>query len=214
MVIAIAEDMKKLTEDIIASHDVRVKTLRNLAADTNGTLADARKTIGTFTADRKKMAVEQAKELAGFAGSLSKDVQGMLKEAQKMVKEFHKNNKQMSREQAEKLLDFVNNLTSEVGSMLDDFHKGRRDMAKELHNRLWMEIKDIQKQVGSILDDADKFVGECRSQMAQARKSWKDMDDVLTRLEKGRSATPTTVKQAMSHNLGKKKVSKKSKSRK
>lgn len=178
MVMAIAEDMKRLAENIMISSDVRLKTVGDLVAET-------RKTLNGFAADRKKMAAEQAKDLADFTNGLSKNVDNLLKKAQQMIAEFHKTNRQMSKEQAKELAAFVNDLTSDVRSMLSGFERHRSEMSKELKDRLAKEIKDIQTQVEKILDDADKFIGECSSDMAEARKAWKDMS---TRLAKARKA--------------------------
>jgi methyl-accepting chemotaxis protein len=175
---AIAEDMKRLTENIMISSDVRLKAVGELVADTHRTLKG-------FTADRKKMAAEQAKDLASFTNGLSKNVDNLLKKAQQMIAEFHKTNKQMSREQAKELAAFVNDLTGDVRSMLSGFEKHRSEMSKETKDRLAKEIRDIQTQVEKILGDADKFIGEFSSDMAQARKAWKDMS---TRLAKARKA--------------------------
>jgi hypothetical protein len=46
-----AKDMKKLTENIIISNDVRVKAMGDLVADTHETLKG-------FSMDRKKMGVQ------------------------------------------------------------------------------------------------------------------------------------------------------------
>ena len=178
MGIAIAEDMKKLTENIIISNDVRLRAVGELVSETH-------KTLKGFAGDRKKMAVEQAKDLANFVNGLSRNVQSLLKEAQNMVSEFRKNNKQMGKEQAKSLSDFVNKLTDEVGSMLVSFEKDHTRMSKELKSKLAREIKDIQTQVERILDEADKLVGEYSSDMAQARKSWKAMCGTLAKARKG-----------------------------
>lgn len=175
---AIAEDMKRLTENIMISSDVRLKAVGELVADTHRTLKG-------FTADRKKMAAEQAKDLASFTNGLSKNVDNLLKKAQQMIAEFHKTNKQMSREQAKELAAFVNDLTGDVRSMLSGFERHCSEMSKETKDRLAKEIRDIQTQVEKILGDADKFIGEFSSDMAQARKAWKDMS---TRLAKARKA--------------------------
>ena len=178
MVMAIAEDMKRLTENIMISSDVRLKAVGELVADTH-------KTLKGFAADRKKMAAEQAKDLASFTNGLSKNVDNLLKKAQQMIAEFHKTNRQMSKEQANELAAFVNDLTRDMRSMLSGFERHRSEMSKELKEKLAREIKDIQEQVEKILGDADKFVGECSSDMAQARKAWKDM---TARLSKARKA--------------------------
>jgi uncharacterized protein YicC (UPF0701 family) len=213
MVMAIAEDMKKLTENIIISNDVRLKAVGELVADTH-------KTLKGFAADRKKMGQQQAKDLADFVNRLSKNVQSLKKMAQNMVKEFQKNHQQMSKEQAKNLSDFVKNLANDVGSMLSSFEKDRGKMSRELKNRLAKEIKDIQTQVEKILNDADKLIGEYSSDMAKARKAWKDMSAALAKARKAGFVMPevkagdkvTTVGQAISK--GKKKAVKKSRSNK
>jgi len=213
MAIAIAEDMKKLTENIIISNDVRLKAVGELVADTH-------KTLKGFSMDRKKMAAQQSKDLAGFINGLSKDVQGMLKNARNMIQQFHKDNTQMSREQAKNLADFVNDLVTGVGSMLDGFQKDHKHMSKELKAKLAREIKDIETEVERILGDADKLVGEFNTDMTQAKKAWKGMSatlaklrksGVMPRIEAGKKVT--TVKQATRKAQGKKKTSTKSKSR-
>jgi light-regulated signal transduction histidine kinase (bacteriophytochrome) len=215
MVMAIAEDMKKLTEDIIISNDVRLKAVGGLVADTH-------KTLNRFSMDRKKMAAQQSKDLAGFVNGLSKDVQGMLKSARNMVQQFHKENMQISKEQAENLADFVNNLTDGVGSMLDSFQKDRNHMSKEMKDKLTREIKDIQAEVERILGEADKLVGEFGAGMAQAKKAWKSMSAALTRARKAGFIMPeiaagqrvSTAKHAARKAQGRKKTASKSKHRK
>jgi superfamily I DNA/RNA helicase len=177
MVMAIAEDMKKLTENIIASSDVRLKAV-------GGIVADTRDLVEGFTRDRGKMAKEQARDLAGFVSGLSKDVQSSLKNAQDMLNEFHKSNSQMGREQAKNLSDFVHNLTGEVGSMLHCFEKERSKMSNELMDKLAKEVKDIQSQVERILDEADRLVGGFNADMARAKKSWRDMSAAIAKARK------------------------------
>jgi len=215
MVMAIAEDMKKLTENIIISNDVRLKAVGQLVADTH-------ETLNGFSTDRKKMAAQQAKDLADFMNGLSKNVQGLLKGAQNMVQQFHKDNVQMSKEQAKNLADFVNNLVTDVGSMLDRFQKDHAHMSKEMKAKLTREIKDIQTEVERILGDADKLMGEFSDGMAGAKKAWQSMSAVLARSRKAGFPMPgidagkkvTTVKQATRKAQGKKKTSPKSEGKK
>jgi light-regulated signal transduction histidine kinase (bacteriophytochrome) len=215
MVMAIAEDMKKLTENIIISNDVRLKAVGGLVADTH-------ETLNRFSIDRKKMATQQSKDLSDFVNGLSKDVQGMLKSARNMVQQFHKENMQISKEQAKNLADFVNGLVSSVGSMLDSFQKDHNHMSKEMKVKLTREIKDIQAEVERILGEADKLVGEFGAGMAQAKKAWENMSAALTRARKAGFMMPEidagekvrTVKQATRKTKaqGKRKSAQKSKS--
>jgi DNA-binding ferritin-like protein len=212
MVMAVAEDMKKLTENIIISNDVRLRAVGGLVADTH-------KTLNRFSMDRKKMAAQQSKDLADFMNGLSKDVQSLLKSARNMVQQFHKDNMQMSKEQAKNLADFVNSLADGVGSMLDSFQKDRNHMSKELRDKLAGEIKDIQTEVERIIGDADKLIGEFSADMAQAKKAWKSMSAALTRARKAGFIMPeiaagqrvSMAKHAARKAQGKKKTSPKSK---
>ena len=207
MVITIAEDMKQLTENILASSGVRLKAVGDLVTDTHKTLKD-------FTTDRKKMAGQQAKDLAGFVNGLAKDVQGLLKSAQGMVLQFHKNHGQMSKEQAKNLADYVNDLITGVGSMLDGFQENHAQMTKELKDKLSKEIKDIQTEVERILGEADELVGEFHSDMAGAKKAWKSMSATLAGPRKAGCMMPgvnfkkaSTVKRATSGKSQGKKIS-------
>ena len=208
----IATEMKRLSEDIIASYDMRVKAVGDLVKDTHRTLSG-------FAGDRRRMSAQQSKDLAGFTNGLSKSVQGLLKQAQNLLNEFHRDNRQMGKEVAKSLSDFVNELTRDVGSMLSSFEKEHAQMSKELKNRLAKEIKDIQTQVERILDEADKLMGEYSSDMAQAKKAWSGMAAAIARARKSGFAMPTveagkkvtTVKHATSPSQGKRKTARKSK---
>jgi light-regulated signal transduction histidine kinase (bacteriophytochrome) len=215
MVMTIAEDIKRLTENIIISNDVRLKTVGQVVTDTHRILRE-------FSGDRKKMAAQQAKDLANFMNGLSRNVQGLLKSARGMVQQFHKDNMQMSREQAKNLADFVSNLVTNVGSMVDRFRKDHNNMSKELRRKLAREIKDIQAEVERILSDADKLVGEFGADMAQAKRAWKSMSSALARARKAGFMMPeidagekvTTVKQATRKAQNRKKTAPKRKSSK
>jgi rubrerythrin len=231
MVMTIAEDMKKLTENIIISNDVRVKALGDL-------VADAHETLKGFSMDRKKMAAQQAKDLAGFADGLSKN-------GSNMIKGFQKDHQQMSKEQAKSLADFVKNMAADVSSMLHGFQKARNEMSEELKDRLAKEVKEIETYVANKLKEFNKdhadmseelkkelngyvmgivketrmFLKECGSNMAQARKAWQSMSATMAKARKAGFPMPeidagervTTVKQATRKAQGKKKTSPKSK---
>ena len=62
----IADDMKRITEGIMNSHDARAKGLGVLVAGTRRTLEASRKELQKFAADRKNMSKEQAGNLAQF----------------------------------------------------------------------------------------------------------------------------------------------------
>jgi len=194
---AIAEDMKRLTEDIIAANDVRLRAVGTLMTET-------RETLKGFSADRKKMATDQAKDLADFVDDLSRTVKGFLTG-------FRKNHEQMSKEQSKHLAGFVQGLAQDVTSMLSRFEKEREHMSKELRERLTEEITGIKAAVEQILN-------EQHSDMAEARQAWQNMSVAMSNARKAGFMAPAveaghkvcTAKQATRKTRGKKSTARKS----
>lgn len=174
----IAESMKSLTSEILASCDVRVRALGDIIADTDKITADVHKTIKVFALNRKKASIEQAEALSDYAKDLEKNVKGLLKE-------FGKNRKAMSEEQSKTLSDFVKNLSRDVSSMLDGFGKNRSKTFKALMDKLAKEISDISSAVKNIVDNTQTLIGGYRSDMAKAKMAWQGMESILAKSRKG-----------------------------
>ena len=156
----IADSMKNITEDIIASHDIRVGALGDLVADT-------RKTLKEFRLDRKKMSKEQASGLAAFMSGLTKSVDAMLKE-------FHKNHKNMSDEQAKDLARFMKDLTMSVGAMLGGFQEEIKVMADELKDSLAKGETERLKAFKGMLRDSRKGIEDIETYIANKLKEFSD----------------------------------------
>jgi len=77
----IADDIKTLGEDIVASYDTRVKAIGTLVKDTHSMLKG-------FHTEHKEMAAEQTKALADFMADLTKNVSSMIKGLQKEHKDM------------------------------------------------------------------------------------------------------------------------------
>jgi gas vesicle protein len=148
----IAESMRGTAENIIASYNARVRALGDLVADTQSTLKG-------FASDRKKMAKEQAENLAGFKNGVSESVGEMLKE-------FQESHSQMGKEQTKNLMHFITDLTNDVSSMVSGFQKDRGKMSKELKSRLAKEVKEIETYIGKKLKEFD----EVHTEMSEQQK--------------------------------------------
>ena len=107
---AMAHSMKNLAEQIITSHNVRVKALGDLALDTKKTLED-------FAEERHVMGRKQRKDLQDLRDGLSKSVEDMLTD-------FHKKHRKMGSEQAKDLSEFSHNLMANTKKMLDRVFEG------------------------------------------------------------------------------------------
>lgn len=206
---AIADDMKSITEDIITSYDLRVKAVGDLMADTHEILKNARATLKGVASERKEMSKEQASRLAAFASDLTRSVDTMLKE-------FHKNHKEMSDVQAKNLVNFVKDLTENVGLMLSNLQKDRSEMSADLKKRLKKTVKEIEsytknklkefsdahadmseelkkdlaKFTGDIQREVKKLLGEYAVDMKKAANAWQGMSNTLATARKGRAVIP------------------------
>lgn len=183
MATAVTEDMKRFTEEMIAANQERLRAVGALVTQTQQTLK-------RFRSDRGKMAANQAKDLAGFTGELSKSVQEIRRRAQSTIEEFDKAGRQMGKEQSRRLADYLQGLAEDVRSMLDQFDSQRDEMSKELTERLEREIGDIKGAVDHIVKDTTSFINEQHTGMAQARQAWRNMTTACHRARRTGFATP------------------------
>lgn len=159
----IADDMKRITEDIITSYDVRVKALDDLVADTQ-------KTLERFASDRKKMSEEQLKALSAFVSDLTRSVGDLLGE----LKNARVN---MSAELRAKLEKEVKDLKNYTKNKLNEFSAEHADMSKELRESLSSYVNEINKGV-------KKLLNEYSSDMKKAKAAWKGMSKTLKKARK------------------------------
>lgn len=153
---AISEDMKKIAENIASSYDVRVKALGELVSDTHRTLKG-------FANDRKK--------LADFVNELTDEVGSMLSS-------FEKQRNEMSKELKDKLAKEISEIEHYVANKLKEFNNAHADMSEELR-------KDLAKYVEGIVSETRKLLREYGSDMAQARKVWRQLCATMAKARKG-----------------------------
>ena len=110
----IADGIKSITEDIIASHDSRVK-------ETRGRVRDVQKTLHNFATDRKNMGAGQAKALADYVETLKSDVTDLRKGFQKDLAAMAAGIREtLARGEADRMKDFK--------AMLGNIQKGIKDI--------------------------------------------------------------------------------------
>jgi len=133
----VANSMRNLTEQMLASYNVRVKALGDLVSDT-------RKTLEDFAEERKNMGHGQSKHLFDFANALSANVDDMLKG-------YHKNRKTMSDKQTRYLEGFTSDLVKNTTNTLNRLLKGRRQMSNEQEKNLTGFTASLTRNVKAIL---------------------------------------------------------------
>ena len=161
----IAENMKNITENIIASKDVRMKAAGNLIADIQSMLEGS-------SSSRKKTSRNQKEALNIFMDTLSGKVKNLLKD-------FQKNRKHMGDAQAKNLAAFVRNLDKEVNTLLDSHRKEREGKFDDLKNKLTGEIDDIKIDVKKIINEANNLMSEYKDDIGKAHDIWQDMSASL-----------------------------------
>jgi hypothetical protein len=103
----IVMDMKKLSEDIISSYDMRVKTISDLVSTTHRMMRDIRadhqKMIDNLGGSLDKWETERAKDYKAMMGDIRKAVKEIptrpgeiQKEVHELLQEFHNRSKEMS----------------------------------------------------------------------------------------------------------------------
>ena len=111
----VADDIKKLGEDIVASYDLRVKEIRKLAKDTQNTLKG-------FQGEQKKMAAELRRTLEQGEAERNKTVADLLEK-------FAKDHEDMAAELRKTLKEGEVVRLKEVLNLLQEFKTEREKMA-------------------------------------------------------------------------------------
>ena len=173
----IADSMKGITENIVASYDVRVKALKDLVVDT-------RKTIKGFAADRKEMSEEQAKNLADFVNALTKNVGTMLKGFQTSHKEMSETlSESLEKGETDRLKDFkammgniqkgIKDIEAYVAKKLKEFDKAHADMSVELKKELAKYANDMVEATKKLISDIQKRQIERNAEVADLLEAFK-----------------------------------------
>ncbi len=173
----IADSMKGITENIVASYDVRVKALKDLVTDTH-------KTLKGFAADRKKMSKEQAIALADFVADLTKNVGNMIKGFQKEHKEMADNLKEsLAKGEEYRIKDFkammagiqkeIKGIETYVKNKLKEFNEAHADMSEELKKELAKFVNDLVKTTKKLMSDIQARQKERNAQVADLLDSYK-----------------------------------------
>jgi len=150
---AIGIDMKNLSEDIIASYDLRVKAIGEL-------VSDVRKTLNSFAADRERMSIEQAKDLSDFVKGLSTSVEQMLEEFKKDRKQMADNIKNsLQQGETDRLKDFE--------SIMAEIRKVIKDSETDIKNKL--------KEFSAGVRETENLLKDYREEREKMATNWQTL---------------------------------------
>ena len=156
----IADDVKRLGEDIVASYDARVKAMGTIVKDTRNTLKG-------FHAEHKEMSAKQAKDLAGFVADLTKNVGSMLKG-------FSAEHKDTAAALKASLEKNTRDIETYVKNKLQEFSDAHAEMSDELK-------KDLAKYVADIVKGTRELLGAFHDEREQMAAHWQAMAAVMAR---------------------------------
>jgi len=136
----LAEDTKKLAEDILASYDLRVKEIRKLAKDTQNTLkgfqgeqkdmaAELRKTFEQEEADRLKAEADRLKASWSMKNEIQAEQKNRNKAVADLLEKFAKDHEDMAAELRKTLKEGEVVRLKEVLDLLQEFKTEREKMA-------------------------------------------------------------------------------------
>jgi hypothetical protein len=186
----IADGMKTITEDIVETHQVRVKALGNLVKEVSESLADARRMIERDAVARKAMSKEQAAELAHFAGDLAAGVGAELKGFQRELELIGKDRVLSAKELKGRLRKEANNLGHSVNKILRDYHKDHAEMSAATRSHLRGFVKDIVKSVEDLTATTHVLMTGYRTDIRKAGNIWSNMTRTLAKVGDKRAALP------------------------
>ena len=174
---AIAEDIKKLGEDIVASYDSRVKAIGTLVKDTHQMLKG-------FDAEHKEMAEKQAEALANFVADLTKSVGNMIKGFQKEHKEIADTLRaDLAKGEDDRLKAFkpmmagiqkeIKEIEAYVAKKLKEFDEAHADMSEELKKELAKYVDDMVKATKKLMSDIQARQKERNTQVGDLLEEFK-----------------------------------------
>jgi len=141
----IANDMKKLREDIVSANDVRVKAIGVLVKDTH-------KMLKGFQAEHKEMATNLRGELAEGEEKRLKGEEQRLKDFRVMMANIQK---------------FVSDLDKEVSAMIERFQKEHKAMADKLKENAVELRENIEKGEADRLKTFNDMMGNIHQDINQ-----------------------------------------------
>ncbi|MFC1937276.1 hypothetical protein ACFLWY_01800 [Chloroflexota bacterium] len=185
----IAAGMKVITQNIVSSHEDRMRRIGEIGEEANQTRGEAQSLIMGFEAcrqetgrqlrrdlsrDKAKMGAEVRAMRSGFQSShkemssaLKKDLaehtQGVRGEAAKMRQEIKASHQDMSRKLRKDLAQDAAACKTEVKGILNDFQKSHKQTTEQLRKELADYDRGIESEVSGMRQETREDLGGARS---------------------------------------------------
>jgi uncharacterized phage infection (PIP) family protein YhgE len=152
----IASDVKKLSEDVISSYDLRVKAIGELVSDTHNTLKGYQDDRKKMTSDLRKNLEEAKTERLKAEADRLKTFRSIMEDTKKFLDDVKKFVSDMS-EETENLMNQIRaehkNRNKEVLELLEKSEKERKIMSDELIGEIQARQDERNKEVLDLLHE-------------------------------------------------------------
>jgi hypothetical protein len=173
----IANDVKNLSEDILASYDARIRTIGTIVKETQTLAKNTRTMLNGFNSEHKEMSTAQAGVLNNFMAGLTKNVGGM-------IKGFQAEHKNMASALNSSLRKSTKDMQTYVRNELRDFSDSHTEMSAELK-------KDLAKYAADIVNGTQDLLGSFHDERKGMSNHWNAMAIAMA---KKRNGTPISAK--------------------
>jgi DNA repair exonuclease SbcCD ATPase subunit len=180
---AIANQIKSLTEDIEAGYGARVAAVADIISEvrkmrTNNVkdLKEMAKSLAEFLSSAEK---ERIEEFTTLIGEIRRAVEAISKDTAKTLAAFRTSHTEMSQAQRAKLLKITKERIEEVSTKLSEFGREHQEMARQLGE----ELSSFQKKLERAVDEMRAPV---IADLKQAKRNWQNLVRVMAAKRAGK----------------------------
>lgn len=160
----VANDMKKLSEDIITSYDLRVSFITDLSKNVDDLIKAFQKEHTELSAKIKEDSAkikndllrgeeERLNDYRTMMDSTQASIAGIRADVESKLKEFHKVHARMSKSQQKELARYMKGIVRETGKILDSFKAEREKMASSWQS---LTVTMAKKRAGKPVSVGEK----------------------------------------------------------
>ena len=188
---ALAAEMRRLTQRFIDDYDNRMVTAAAIRDNTRRYLADC-------SHAHRNMAEEQHERLTDFINEFRGNVaamrdglrsshRNMAVELNQRLNDLHAHRREMSLEHQREMADYMSNLRNNVSTVVQDLNAARQDMAREQRHRLTTgrmhlasEVNNMRRELHDDFSEAHEIWNSFRAHISESREKKGGMSHTKT----------------------------------
>lgn len=188
---AIANQIKSLTEDIEVSYGGRTAAIADIVEETHQTLGDFRREHKKMADDlgdllsssEKERFASEEERIEAFITLMEETkeaVTAIEKDTAEMLADFRSSHGEMSQAQKKELVRITKERVEEVSERLTEFEREHQEMASQLREELSSFPKELAREV-------DEMRSVVIADLKEARRNWQNLTKVMAAKRAGKS---------------------------